>query len=345
MILRSFSPPFLPRTCRAVLLAAALATLLFAKAGLAQTNVCTYVGPNATSQITGPDGVCYKVTNNNGSNSRCIPTLTTAMWQSFYNHPGAATLATCQCAAGTASWGTYCSAPVGALNYGANTGVTNTASGYTGSATVTCSSGSYSYSGTSCTVADPCAGSPSVGTTCADGTIYAGYDTVNATPLYTTPCDQGMVGTHASCTGTRTTYEWGTYGTTTGCNNTTNGVTDKNCLLPTYASYNDGYVTGVPAEQACTNLNANGHTDWFLPSSGELNILCNGNNYNTNGGSQTGSCPNAATVGGFDTSGNWYWSSSEYGSNTHAWVERISDGWEGHNAIKNNGDFVRCVRR
>jgi hypothetical protein len=54
------------------------------------------------------------------------------------------------CVAGTATWGTNCSASVPILHYGDQTTVTNTASGYTGSVTVTCGGG-YNYSNMSCT--------------------------------------------------------------------------------------------------------------------------------------------------------------------------------------------------
>lgn len=57
----------------------------------------------ASQQITGPDGVCKLVTNTTG-NPLAVSTYNTAEWQSFYNSPGSATVATCQCAAGTASW-------------------------------------------------------------------------------------------------------------------------------------------------------------------------------------------------------------------------------------------------
>jgi hypothetical protein len=110
---------------------------------------CTTLSAHASQQITGPDGVCKLVTNTT-ANSLCVTTYNAAEWQSFYNHPGSATVAACQCSAGTAAWLTHCSAPVAALNNGSNTNVSNTASGFTGSATVTCSGGSYGYTGTSC---------------------------------------------------------------------------------------------------------------------------------------------------------------------------------------------------
>ena len=53
------------------------------------------------------------------------------------------------CGAATLSWGS-CSGSIGALGHGANGGITNSVEGYSGSATATCSNGSWSLSGTSC---------------------------------------------------------------------------------------------------------------------------------------------------------------------------------------------------
>jgi hypothetical protein len=144
------------------------------------TPVCTYVSPSSTQQITGPDGVCKKITNNNGSAPLCATTYSIGEWQGFYNNSQRSyTIATCQCSAGTAAWLTNCSAPVGVLNYGASTGVTNTAGGYTGSVTVTCNAGSYSYSSTSCSGVSNLPGgsgcsnnSQCMSNTCYSGTCY-----------------------------------------------------------------------------------------------------------------------------------------------------------------------------
>ena len=60
-------------------------------------------------------------------------------------------------------------------------------------------------------------------------------------------------------------------------------------------------------------LHANGHRDWRVPSTVELNVLFQ----------------NRAAIGGFNASGSetagWYWSSAEYG-NFDAWGQRFSDG-------------------
>ncbi len=115
-----------------------------------------------------------------------------------------------QCSAGTATWGAGCSAPVGALNYGANTGVTNTATGYTGSATVTCNNGSYSYSNTSCTatcggtsVGGYCWYAGAIGASCT--TTCASHGGYNAATL----SYAGSGGTDANCTSVEAALGWG----------------------------------------------------------------------------------------------------------------------------------------
>jgi hypothetical protein len=61
---------------------------------------------NTPISITGPDGVCKKVTNNSATGkSEYIPTQTTAEWQSFVAHPPAGvTVVACGCSAPLASW-------------------------------------------------------------------------------------------------------------------------------------------------------------------------------------------------------------------------------------------------
>ena len=54
------------------------------------------------------------------------------------------------CSSQGVSWSS-CSGTAGALAHGGSTSVSNTASGYTGSVTVTCNNGSLSQSGASCT--------------------------------------------------------------------------------------------------------------------------------------------------------------------------------------------------
>jgi hypothetical protein len=71
-----------------------------------------------------------------------------------------------------------------------------------------------------------------------------------------------------------------------------------------------------------------GYTDWFLPSSGELNTLFFTNLYKS-------------SIGGFAANG--YWSSSEY-SATLALAETVVSGNQG-NGYKTSNGYVRCARR
>ncbi len=68
----------------------------------------TTVAPGATVSITGPDGVCRKVTNNNGSNSLYVANTSAGEWEDFIARPGTATLASCPPACAGLSSGGYC---------------------------------------------------------------------------------------------------------------------------------------------------------------------------------------------------------------------------------------------
>jgi len=171
--------------------------------------------------------------------------------------------------------------------------------------------------------ADPCAGSPSPGDVCTDGSVYAGLSPDGNVPMYTTPADESS------------SAYWGTYNFTTG---STSYVTGRVNSADVYAhvqagdgSYNpdDGYTPN--ASVLCEELSAHGHTDWYLPARDELNVLYT----------------NRAAIGGFDVSGSlpagFYWSSSADTSNG-AQSQRFSDGFQ-----TDSGKYlelsVRCVRR
>lgn len=194
----------------------------------------------------------------------------------------------------------------------------------TASVTVgTTTSGTWSVT----TLSDPCAGSPSVGNVCADGTLYAGLSPDGNVKMYTTPCDLGMSGTKESCTGTRGTYTWNDGSTNwvnTGYRSLTTGKANTAGLVALGTTSPAPYL----AARACTALTTGGHSDWYLPALSELNVLY----------------MNQTALGGtFLTDGSWYWSSSEYTS-TDANVERFSDGYP-VNGNKTDSLVVRCVRR
>jgi hypothetical protein len=192
---------------------------------------------------------------------------------------------------------------------------------------------------------DPCNGSPSVGTVCADGTVYAGLSPDGNVPMYVTRCDLGQSWNGTSCTGTRTTPTWNdgtsnwldtplancsaSTGTSppVGTGTCITGRSNSNYLLTADSATTTGGVDPHNAAIACENLVEDGHSDWYLPGLNELYLLYVGR----------------ASISGLDTSGNWYWSSSEYHLG-NAWLVRFIDGFQ-LSYGKNLTYYLRCARR
>ena len=162
----------------------------------------------------------------------------------------------------------------------------------------------------------------------ADGTVYAGLSPDGNVPMYAMPCDLGMTGTHNNCTGTRTTYKWGTYMMATDVTSVVAGESNTATLIAVWGSYDDGYSVGVPAAQACADQTYGGHSDWYLPAKNELGLFWTGS---------------PAAIGGLDISGSYYSTSSE-SSHLETWFRRFSDGYQNDN-FKFNAYIVRCVRK
>ena len=164
-----------------------------------------------------------------------------------------------------------------------------------------------------------------IGTVCADGSIYAGITPDTSVPMYAAPCDYGMTGSAGSCTGTRGQTYWSVGNSATGINSWVTGRAN------TLALHNDDGKGNGPYEAAdwCYNLSGYlGHSDWYLPAEGELDLLYQG----------------YSAIGGF-SSGAQYWSSSENGGYTpNAFYETLSSGGQGP-APKGYSYDVRCVRR
>jgi hypothetical protein len=125
------------------------------------------------------------------------------------------------------------------------------------------------------------------------------------------------------------TAEWGCQGTNVGATGIIIGTGMQNTI-----DIELGCITANTAADKCTNSNAQGYTDWFLPSRDELVKIY-----------QNKSIINAtATVnGGIPFTGNDYWSSSE-NDNNQAWRVWLIDG--GINTQnKNVSSFaVRAIR-
>jgi hypothetical protein len=162
---------------------------------------------------------------------------------------------------------------------------------------------------------DACSGSPSPGTVCADGTVYAGLTPDGNAKMYTTPADAPG------------TYVWATTNTDTAVVNCSNG-TQTGC---TKGKANQAILAGLgsvyPAAAYCASLTTGGHSDWYWPASNELNVLYT----------------NRVAIGGFASS--YYWSSSERTAG-QAWSQHFPDGLEGgYDGKTLNFDRIRCVRQ
>ncbi len=206
-------------------------------------------------------------------------------------------------------------------------------------------------------IADPCAGTPSVGDTCADGTIYAGLSPDGGVAMYTMPADAGQLVWND---GTSNWYDIpamsnctdDTPGTASSCQT---GEANTDLLVsfgttPSPAPYVAAqycYCLGKPLTGVCSGdptsgAASHGHADWYLPAQDELNVLWESlvdqNGDNTPGG------PLGSTFG-FDTNiaTSSYWSSSEI-NNFRARYQQLSDGFQ-FRTSKSLNLSIRCVRK
>ena len=166
------------------------------------------------------------------------------------------------------------------------------------------------------TPADPCATTTVAGTTCTGGAKYVGtFDVggaVGVKKYMTTPADAPAFKTWSP-----------DYVANLGARSTTDGLANTLVLEAKDPIY--------PAGNYCGTLEANGYSDWFLPSKDELNLL-----YTKRG-----------DLGGFDvTSGypaSYYWPSTE-GNIYNAWYQNFNNGVQNY-YVKHGAISVRCVRR
>lgn len=169
-----------------------------------------------------------------------------------------------------------------------------------------------------------CAGSPSIGTVCPDGTVYAGISPDGGRPMFTTPTDAGLMpynnGNVAGWISLPLSY--------------TTGLANTNTLIITDS---DSSVAGVQphiAAQFCADYTGYGKTDWYLPAFDELTVLCT----------------NRVVIGGFNFSGNYgistYRSSSNSGALGDSSIRNFGNncGVGGGNGAPHMLN-VRCVRK
>ncbi len=177
-----------------------------------------------------------------------------------------------------------------------------------------------------------------LGGVCSDGTVFAGISPDGNVPMYATPCDSGQTWDGTACTGTRATDPWNngqtdyvntsivdcaTYG---ACS--VSGSANTAILVSEDSDSNDAGRQDHMAAKYCDDLTFGGKSDWYLPSYAELLVLY----------------ANRSDIGNFDTSGLYYWSSSEQDI-SHAWVKRFSNGTDGDASKYYTTLITRCVRK
>lgn len=163
----------------------------------------------------------------------------------------------------------------------------------------------------------PVTGCPNIGDLCDDGTLYAGdLD-------YGSGAEKLFVAT----TNQSTSLTWHATGSNDGISN--DSLTDGKI---NHANLNEA-LTNYPAIEICENLNAAGHSDWYLPARDELQQLYTNQ-----------VAINANATENFNPSG--YWTSSEWtaGVTNLAWQVSFASGTAG-NETKTNSRYVRCIRR
>ena len=201
---------------------------------------------------------------------------------------------------------------------------TSASGGVTNSATVI--AGSLASVWTAATTGS-CASSPAVGTVCADGSVYAGLTPDGGVAMYAQRCDIGQSWNGSACSGVRSLVNFdnglgnaigtGIQSASTGLSNTTSLYSNASASAP--------FASAVQ----CHNLNEDGHTDWYLPATSELQVLAT----------------NKSAIGNFDTT-TQYWSSSDIGSGGGVSQANTVSLTNGSVIVDNRAVAhpVRCVR-
>ncbi|MBJ7541970.1 DUF1566 domain-containing protein [Rhodomicrobium udaipurense] len=295
----------------------------------------------AVAHVGGKDSGTWMVTTASltGPNAFSFTDVTGATIQVTYSSNAVAlsgftgTLtATCNTCTGIARNGVWGISPYAGFTSGDTIAIRQTSSAGAGNTVATqVTVGATTSSNWSVTTASACSAGITVGGTCPDGTIYAGTSPDGIVPMYTTPCDAGMTLSGGICTGSRLTKTWNNGTSNWKVTGFTSMVTGRaNTLgLAALDDSGDAYpASPYKAAVYCNGLSTGGHTDWYLPSTNELNILYT----------------NRVAIGGFETTnGDWYWSSTEVTSDV-VWIQRFTDGNQNYNG-KSGSNGVRCVRR
>ncbi len=161
---------------------------------------------------------------------------------------------------------------------------------------------------------DPCAGSPSAGQICADGSIYfTSYNYgAGAEKIYVTNTNQSTSSAWKTSTGTNDI----------ATDSTTDGKLNHAQVSP---------IANFPAFNVCDALNRHSKTDWYLPSQNELALLYNNR-----------AAINASSIQAFSTTGS-YWASTET-TTTQARYYYFQMNIQ-NQQTKTNTYNIRCIRR
>ena len=161
-------------------------------------------------------------------------------------------------------------------------------------------------------------GCPNIGDTCPDGSIYAGLSPDGNIPMYTTPANAGGIPwNNGNTTGIVNLY-------TPTTESTTGGAASTAAFIGVDSDSDTGGVQHFQAPEYCYNLDAHGHTDWYVPAYDEFEVLRD----------------NYTTIGGFTATA--YWTSTEVCCDAMFYLNIPSGDGAG---IKRFNNQVRCVRK
>lgn len=175
------------------------------------------------------------------------------------------------------------------------------------------------------TTSDCASSEPSVGSFCADGTIYIGRGPDGGTKVYTTPCLPGGMWDGSQCVGAlRTEFLWARNATVSTGNTGFASGAAATANLAGLSNADSPYGPMV----YCQNLTLHGKSDWYVPSIVEANLFQSG----------CGMIPDATC------NSARYWSSTEVSATGAYYYMKNSTG--GTSTNKANSNYpTRCIRK
>ena len=168
--------------------------------------------------------------------------------------------------------------------------------------------------------AGPCYRSPTPGTVCNDGSIYAGITEDGDVPMFVTSA--AYESTETWNDGQTNYYRLDT------CYSEWRGQCYTNAMMANDSNTVEPGIQPHDAAVYCDGLSAHGHDDWYLPARAELLLLWNGGD------------PIADVI----TDGTEYHSSYERNT-SEIWQVRFNDGGTPGGNTKDEAHRVRCARK